>query len=145
MEMETEQMMAFLQLFEEMMMAMLDAHHKSLMASLGLAETNIEKTVHGAEMTQSVEEHQDIPTEDAAVAKPANEQRKWHRSQKSTAGRRREPKELTRGNCGSRRKLAAACRKVPHHATVSWLKGNSFGELGPRKIGDGARSWPSLE
>jgi hypothetical protein len=68
MEMETEQMMAFLQLFEKKMLAMLDAHHKSLMASLGLTEANKEKTVQGPEMMQSVEEHQDIPTEDAAVA-----------------------------------------------------------------------------
>jgi hypothetical protein len=30
MEMETEQMMAFLQLFEKKMLAMLDAHHESL-------------------------------------------------------------------------------------------------------------------
>jgi hypothetical protein len=94
MEMETEQMVAFLQLFEEKMMAMLDAHHKSSLASLGLTEANTEKTVQGPEMMQSVEEHQDIPTEDTTVAKPVNERRKRHRGQKSTAGRRREPKEL---------------------------------------------------
>jgi hypothetical protein len=34
--------------------------------------------------------------------------------------------ELTRGDCGSRKKLAAACRKVSRHATVAWRKRNVF-------------------
>jgi hypothetical protein len=117
-EMEMKQMMAFLQLFEEKMMSILDAHHKSLMASLGLTEANTEKIEQDPRMMQSVEEHQDIPTEDIAVM-PVGEPRKQRRVWKSTAGRRGEPKELTRGNHGSRRRLAAACRKVSHHATVA--------------------------
>jgi hypothetical protein len=35
--------------------------------------------------------------------------KKRHRDQHVAEGRRREPKVLNRGNCGSRRKLAAAC------------------------------------
>jgi hypothetical protein len=39
------------------------------------------------------------------------------------AGRCVKPKELSRGDCGSWRKLAAACRKVSHCARVAWRKG----------------------
>jgi hypothetical protein len=46
----------------------------------------------------------------------------WHRDRHLAAGCRGKPKELTRGYCGSRRKLAAACRKVSHHARVAWCK-----------------------
>jgi hypothetical protein len=55
------------------------------------------------------------------------------------AGRRGEPKELTRGDCGSRRKLAAACRNVSRRAVVARRKRNFFmknrtqGNCGPRK------------
>jgi hypothetical protein len=42
------------------------------------------------------------------------------------AGRRGEPKELNRGDHGSRKKLAAACRKASLRATVAWLKRNVF-------------------
>jgi hypothetical protein len=63
------------------------------------------KTVPEARMMPSVEEHQDTFTEDVAVM-PVEEPRKQRRGRKLTAGRRGEPKELTRRNCGSRRKLA---------------------------------------
>jgi hypothetical protein len=84
-------------------------------------EANKEKTVPDPEMIQSMEEHQEVPKEDAIV-KPAKGRKKWRRGQKSTAGQRGEPKELTRGNCGSQRKIAAACRKVSRHTTVAWQK-----------------------
>jgi hypothetical protein len=86
------------------------------------------KTVLDPEMMQSVEEHQEVPRENAIV-KSVKGRKKRRRGRKSTAGRRGEPKKLTRGNCGSRRKLAVACRKVSRHATVSWRKGNSFGKM----------------
>jgi hypothetical protein len=69
------------------------------------------KTEQNPEMMQSAEEHQDVPSEDIAVM-PVKGLKKWRRGRKSTAGRRGEPKELNRGNCRSRKKLAAACRKV---------------------------------
>jgi hypothetical protein len=47
-----------------------------------------------------------------------------HRSPHLVAGRRGEPKELTRGDCGSLRKLVAACRKVSHRAAVAQRKRN---------------------
>jgi hypothetical protein len=52
-------------------------------------------------MMQSVGKHQEVPKEDALV-KPVKE-RKWHRARKLVAGRPGEPKELTRGYCGSRK------------------------------------------
>jgi hypothetical protein len=57
------------------------------------------------------------------------------------AGRHREPKELTRGFCGSWRKLAAACRKVPHRAAVAQCKRNIFGEI---QIWRNRGSWSKL-
>jgi hypothetical protein len=74
-------------------------------------EANPEKIEQDPGMMQSVEEHQDVPNEDVAVM-PVKGLKKRRREQKSTAGRRGEPKKLNRGNFGSRKKLAAACRKV---------------------------------
>jgi hypothetical protein len=83
-------------------------------------------------MMQSAEEHQDIPIEEVAVM-PVEGLKKRRRGRKSTAGRRGEPKKLTRGNCGSRKKLAAACRKVSRHATVAWLKRKVFRRSGTQE------------
>jgi hypothetical protein len=47
---------------------------------------------------------------------------KWHRGWHIAVGRHEKPKKLTWGDCGFRRKLAAACRKVPHRARVAWCK-----------------------
>jgi hypothetical protein len=74
MEIEKEQIMEFLQVFEkkwdayhQKRMSVLDVHHKSIMACLGQKEANTEKTVLDPEMMQSVEEHQEVPREDAIV------------------------------------------------------------------------------
>jgi hypothetical protein len=77
-----------------------------------------EKIEKNPGMKQSAEEHQDVHNEDVAVM-PVGEPKKGRRVWKSTAGRRGEPKKLNRGNCGSRRTLAAACRKVSRYATVA--------------------------
>jgi hypothetical protein len=73
-------------------------------------------------------EHREVPTEDAVV-KTVKGWKKWHRGQKLAAGQRREPKELTRGDCRSQRKWAAACRKVSRHARVAWCKRNVFRKI----------------
>jgi hypothetical protein len=86
-------------------------------------EEDIEKIELDSGMMQSVAEHQEIPREDAAVM-PVRGLRKQRRGRKQAAGRREEPKELNRGICGSREKLAAACRKVSRRATVAWRKRN---------------------
>jgi hypothetical protein len=44
---------------------------------------------------------------------------KWHRDRHLVAGRSGKPKELTREDCGSRRKLAAACRKMSRSPRVA--------------------------
>jgi hypothetical protein len=81
--------------------------------------------------------HREVPKE-GAVVKPVKERKKQQRGRKLTAGRGGEPKELSRGICGSR-KLAATCRKVSHRATVAWRKRNIFrkirtqGNCGPQK------------
>jgi hypothetical protein len=68
---------------------------------------------------------------------------KRQREQHLAAVRRGKPKELTRGDCGSRRKLAAACRKVSRRARVVWRKRNIItnnwirdtDEQGPQRVG----------
>jgi hypothetical protein len=40
---------------------------------------------------------------------------------------------MTREDCGSERKLAAACRKVSHHAKVAWRKRKLFRKTGTLK------------
>jgi hypothetical protein len=80
-------------------------------------------------LMQSIEVHQDIPKGEVAVM-PDREPRK-HRICNLDAERRQKRKERTQENRGSRRKLAAACRKVSHHA-----------KLGPMKTVDCERSSP---
>jgi hypothetical protein len=58
---------------------------------------------------ESEVEHQEVPTEEATV-KSSGTMKKQHRGRYLAAGRHREPKELTHGNCGSQRKLAVAYR-----------------------------------
>jgi hypothetical protein len=82
--------------------------------------------------------HRKAPMEDAVV-KPVRGRKKQHRGQHLAARQHREPKELTRGDCGSQRKLAAACRKMSCHAAVAWRKRNILrniwtkGNCGPQK------------
>jgi hypothetical protein len=84
-----------------------------------------ELTEPRGEMMQSAEEYQQVPNEDAVVI-PVRIRKRRHRGRKEAAGRRLEPKELNRVDRGSRKKLAAACRKVSRRATVAWLKRNVF-------------------
>jgi hypothetical protein len=68
---------------------------------------------------------EEVPKEDD-VAKPVNGRKKRQRGKKQAAERCEEPEELTRGICGSRRKLAAACRKVSRRATVARRRRDAF-------------------
>jgi hypothetical protein len=95
--------------------------------------TETEKMEPNPEENEAVVEHQNIPSEDVVVM-PVGEPRKRRRVQKSTAGRRGEPKELNRRNHGSRRKLAAACRKVSRHAAVIWRERKLFRRTGTQEI-----------
>jgi hypothetical protein len=69
-------------------------------------------------MVQSIEEHQEISKEDAAVML-VGEPRKRRRVCNLAAECCQKMRERTRGNSGSRRKSAATCRKVSHHAKVA--------------------------
>jgi hypothetical protein len=72
-------------------------------------------------MMQSTEEHQEIPKGEAAVMQ-VGEPRKRYKIRNLAAERRQKRKERTGGNRGSRRKSAAACRKVSRRAKVAWRK-----------------------
>jgi hypothetical protein len=72
--------------------------------------------------------HQGVPREDAAIM-PVEGRKTRHRGRKQAAGRHVEPKELNRGICGSRKKLAAAFRKMSRRATVAWRKRNVFRKI----------------
>jgi hypothetical protein len=82
--------------------------------------------------------HEEFRMEEAAV-KSSGTMKKRHRDRHLASERRGEPKELTRGICESRRKLAATCRKVSLRAAVAQHKKNVFrkiltqGNCGPRK------------
>jgi hypothetical protein len=92
----------------------------------GKADVKLEElTEPGEEMMQSAEEHHMVPDEDAVEA-PDRIRKRRHRGRKETAGQRLEPKELNRGDRGSRKKLAAACGKASHRATVAWIRRNVF-------------------
>jgi hypothetical protein len=116
------------------MMAMLGACHKGMMACLGKTEADTEKPDPDSGMMQSTKEHQEFTKKDAAVI-PVKGRKKRHRERKPAAG----PNELTRGDCGSGKKLAAACRKVSRRARVRWRKRNvvrkivTKGNYGPSK------------
>jgi hypothetical protein len=62
--------------YHEERMAMLDAHQKRMTACLGETDANTEKINPG--MMQSVEKHQDVPSEDVAVM-PVKGLKKRHR------------------------------------------------------------------
>jgi hypothetical protein len=120
-----QEFLARMDAYHEKRMAILDAHQKRMIACLGETDANTEKINPG--MMQSVEEHQEVPIEDVAVM-PVKGLKKRRRVGKSTAGRCGEPKKLNRGNCGSRKKLAAACRKVSRRARMAWQKRKLFRE-----------------
>jgi hypothetical protein len=84
-----KEIMAFLQLFEKRMMPMLDAYHKSIMAWLQQTEANTEKIEQDPGRMQSVEEHQDVPREETAIA-PVTGLKKRRRVSSLTAERRQK-------------------------------------------------------
>jgi hypothetical protein len=83
-------------------------------------------------MMQSIEEHQDIPKVEASVM-PAGEPRKRRMVRNLAAERRQKKKERTRGESGSRRKSAAACRKVSRRAKVAWRKRKLIRRIGTQE------------
>jgi hypothetical protein len=72
---------------------------------------------------QSIEEHQTIHKGES-VAMPVGGRRKWHRVRNLAEERGQKMRKRTRGNSGSRRTLAATCRKVSRRAKVTWQEIN---------------------
>jgi hypothetical protein len=70
---------------------------------------------------QSIEEHQEIPKEEAAVM-PGRGPRKRCKVRNLAAERCQKPKERTRGYRGSQKRLIVVYRKMSRHATVAWHK-----------------------
>jgi hypothetical protein len=86
-------------------------------------------------------EHREVPMEEAAV-KSSGTIKKQHKGRHLAAGRRREPKGLTLGDCGSRRKLLPPAERCPIVQQWHNVRETSSEKLGPRKIGDRRRNWP---
>jgi hypothetical protein len=70
---------------------------------------------------ESEAEHQEVPKEEGAV-RSSGAMMKRHRGRNLAAERRQKPKERTRGNCGSLKKLTVAGRKMIRRARVEWRK-----------------------
>jgi hypothetical protein len=119
---------------EEAVVHSMRAWHKEAVA----CQETTEACLDSKEPNPDDMEHREVPTEEAAV-KSSGTMKKWHRGRHPAAGRHGEPKELTRGDCGSRGKLAAAYRKLSRHAAVAWRKRNVLrnirtqGNRGPRQ------------
>jgi hypothetical protein len=116
------EMNAKLDTSHKMMMAMLHAQHERIMASLGKTEAT-DFMANPKEM-ESVMEHPEVPNEEAAVKSSATKKRRG-RVQNLAAERHQKRTERTWGNHGSRKKLAAACRKVSRRAKWHGKKGTS--------------------
>jgi hypothetical protein len=121
-----------------------DAHHEKTETGLKLwkteNKTDLEQTVvtnlevnpgklePNPEKMESGTEYREVPKEEAAV-KSSGTMKKRHKGRHLAAGRRGEQKKLIRGDCGSRRKLAAPCRKVSHRAAVTRRKKYVFRKI----------------
>jgi hypothetical protein len=81
---------------------------------------------------RSVAEHQ-VALKEHAVVKVVKGRKKRHRCRKPAAGRRGRSKEITRSDCGSGNRLAAACRKVSSCATVAWHRKNAVRNIGTQE------------
>jgi hypothetical protein len=110
---------------EEIVIYSLRECRKETMTCQGTTEARLECEKPTPMNRESEAEHREVPKKDAVV-KPVRGRKRRHRVRKQAAERRGEPKELTRGYCGSRKKFAATCRKVSRHATVAWRKKNIF-------------------
>jgi hypothetical protein len=76
-----------------------------------------EKGPTSVETKPEVTKQNEVPNADAVV-KPEKGRKRWHKGKEQAAEQRGELKKQTR-DCGSRTKLAAACRKVSRCATVA--------------------------
>jgi hypothetical protein len=93
-------------------------------------------------MMQSVEEHQEILKQDAAVMLIGGLRKR--RSICNLAAKcSQKMKERTHRYWGFRRKLAAACRKVFHHVKVAWRERKLVRKIRTQGNWDRGRNWAS--
>jgi hypothetical protein len=97
---------------------------KDTIACQEMEECLEEEELTSVEMKPEVAQQQEVPVD--SVVKPVKGRKKRHRGKKRAAEQCEEPKELTRGDCGSRMQLAAACRKVSRRTTVARLRRDAF-------------------
>jgi hypothetical protein len=98
---------------------------KHLMMPMKYTNPEAMKIEQDPGMMQSAEEHQEIPTEDAAVM-AVGEPRKRRRVQKLATERRQKLKEGTGAYCGLRRRVTAVGKRTSRHATVAWRRRKLF-------------------
>jgi hypothetical protein len=79
---------------------------------------------------QSVEEHQEIPKEEAAVM-PVGGLRKRRRDRNLATRRRQKPKGRIRASCESRSRLTFAGKKMTRRATVAWCRKSFVRKIAP--------------
>jgi hypothetical protein len=119
--------------YHEEMMAMVDAYHERMMACLRKTEADTEKTEPDPGMMQSVEEHQEIPKEEAALM-PVGGLRKRRRDRNLATGCHQKPKGRIQASCESRSRLTVAGKKMTRRAAVAWHKRNVFRKIGTQGI-----------
>jgi hypothetical protein len=119
----------------------LDAHHEKMIASQGrtiakmdawLTELKAGRKEMAAcqeameanlDEMKSITVHEEVSKKEAIV-KSSGKLKKRRGDRHLPVGRRGEPKERTRGNCGSRMTLAASCKRMTRRAGVARRKGN---------------------
>jgi hypothetical protein len=92
-------------------------------------DTDLENIEPDPGTMQSVEEHQEIPKEAAAVM-PVGGLGKRRRDRNLAAGRRQKPKGRFQASRESRRRLTVAGRKMSRHSRVAWRKRKLFKKIG---------------
>jgi hypothetical protein len=104
----------------------------------GATVASLERKEQDPKELESGAECQEVPTEKATV-KSLRITKKRPRGRHIAAERRIKPTKMTQGDCESRRRLVAACRKVSRCAAVAWHGRNivrdiqTQGNFGPRQ------------
>jgi hypothetical protein len=127
MEAAMECQMKHLKAIHERMMAKLYTNQESLMAHPGTKEIDPDPR-----KMPSAEEHHEIPNKEATVA-PVKGLKQRRRVCNLATEHHQKKLERTQGNHGSRRKSPATCRKVSHHATMTWRKWKLFRKSGTQE------------
>jgi hypothetical protein len=118
-----EHLMARINAMQEMMVS----HHKEMMASMRDQQkemkanrevTDTENMEKNPEEMESEVEHEDVPKEEVTV------EAMKYRGQHLAVRHRGQPNKGTKGNIGSRKTLAIACRGMTCHAIPAQHKGH---------------------